>query len=70
MSIVGRLRAQYNRDRAAHPEWRDGQTWFNALLLVDAPTAERIRTTKSGPYYTDARIPAFLERVRELTEAP
>lgn len=68
MSIIERLRAQYTRDRAAHPEWRDGQTWFNSFFVVDPPLADRIRTTKSDPYYNDARIPAFLERVRELTE--
>jgi hypothetical protein len=44
----------------AFPEWRSGQSMFNALRRVRPDLSEQIRgNTELDPFYVDARIPAF-----------
>jgi hypothetical protein len=42
-----------------HPEWRAGQTLFNALYLVRPDLSEQIRTTELDPFHVSSRIAAF-----------
>ena len=57
--------------RLLHPEWREGQAYFN-LLAKDYPEiAEKIRGTEYDPYYADhmknpqERIDKFLNYIQE-----
>ena len=43
-----------------HPEWRQGQAFFNVLARVNSPLAERVRGSLVDPFYSDEIIPEFL----------
>ena len=46
-------------------EWRKGQTCFNMLFYTRPDLSEKIRTTKLDPFYSDEKVPAFLEWAEE-----
>lgn len=46
--------------QAQHPEWRPGQSLYNALTWVHPRLAKRLRGSKFDPFHIDSRIPAFL----------
>lgn len=43
-----------------HPEWRRGQSLFNALSAVRPELAEKLRTSDMDPFYWDDRLSAAL----------
>lgn len=47
--------------QTAFPEWRKGQTLFNALENVRPDLSVKVRTTDLDPFYRDDRIPAFTD---------
>lgn len=54
--------AELNR---THPDWRYGQSLFNALQMMDPPLAEKVRGTDADPFYRDDqnRVSAFAQAV-------
>lgn len=52
-----------NEMRRDYPDWRHGQTLFNALHSVDPDLANAIRGTDADPFYRDERIAAFNQAV-------
>ena len=46
--------------RAGNPDWRQGQTYFNALHRVRPDLAEKVRGSELDPFHSDDRIPGFL----------
>jgi hypothetical protein len=48
------------RYRAAHPEQRMGQAYFNALHEVDPDIANSARGSAIDPFYNDAVMPEFM----------
>lgn len=53
--------AKFGEMRKAHPQWREGQAYFNALEELLPDFANEIRGTKLDPFYHDDRIDAFRE---------
>lgn len=49
--------------RSMHPDWRSGQTAFNALSEFDPALQNLLRGTRVDPFYDDSRLLSFLERV-------
>lgn len=43
------------------PHWRVGQTYFNALFIVNPSIANEIRATKLDMFYLDENISKFRE---------
>lgn len=39
-----------------NPNWRVGQTIFNAIMILDSDLANKIRGTRLDPYYKDILI--------------
>lgn len=76
MSRYSEYVKQVNLRRVAHPEWREGQTYFNVLYFdgYDPTFADEIRGGDLDPFYRDDVVPALLAAVeahwdREPTEA-
>lgn len=46
-----------------NPDWREGQAYFNTLYQWRSDISETIRSTLIDPFYSDDKIPAFLEEV-------
>lgn len=44
-----------------NPNWRKGQTYFNALHLCNPILANKVRGSLLDPFYKDSNILAFLE---------
>lgn len=63
MSKLARLAATIQELRAAHPEWREGQTAFNALHRLHPHVADTMRGTHDDPFYSDERLERFWDRV-------
>ena len=53
---------------ADHPEWRYGQSLFNALNMTFPEVAGQIRGTDADPFYIDERDDAFWHAVADLFE--
>lgn len=49
----------------ANPEWRAGQTYFNALHETRPDLSHAVRATSIDPFHHNDRIPAFREFVKE-----
>jgi hypothetical protein len=49
-----------NELKNAYPEWRMGQTFFNALQEIDEELADSVRGREADPFYQDEKIPEFL----------
>ena len=47
------------RLQLAHPEWRWGQTLFNALYTIDVELGDQVRATDADPFFDDANIAEF-----------
>lgn len=47
--------------RDIFPEWRRGQTFFNALDRIRPELSDAIRGTDADPYYDNARMLPFME---------
>lgn len=54
--------------RAAHPEQRTGQAYFNRLYELEPELANEIRATGLDPFYRDDILPDFLTKVYEEIE--
>lgn len=51
-----------------HPDWRAGQALFNALAATAPDLADKIRGTEFDPFYDDAVIDKFWERLEFLQD--
>jgi len=49
-----------------YPAWRSGQTYFNTLVEIRPGISEKLRGTDIDCFYNDAKIAAFLTKVKEL----
>lgn len=58
------------RRRAEHPEWREGQTYFNVLYYdgFDPEFANSIRGSDLDPFHRDIVISSFLDAVIDRWE--
>lgn len=56
---------EVSREKAEHPEWRIGQTYFNVLRDMHLGLAEEIRSGTYDPFYRDETLPEFLIFVAE-----
>lgn len=70
MTSGGTLRWQAVQEYAEgmqreYPDWRWGQSLFNALWVLYPDLAEQIRGTESDPFHSDDRVPAFTSAVME-----
>ena len=49
-----------------HPEQRQGQAYYNSLHAHRPDIAYSLTGTVFDPFYNNARLPAFFEKVEEL----
>lgn len=47
-------------------QFRFGQSFFNALCMIDPTTANKIRGTEFDCFHRDDRITEFIVRVKEI----
>ena len=57
--------AKVTSTRRAHPEWREGQTYFNVLEEMEPVLAAEVRITDVDPFFDDGRVDAFRQWVSE-----
>lgn len=63
MTTVAEVAAFTDELRAEHPDWRKGQSAFNALELLAPDCAESVRGMLIDPFYRDNELPAFWRHV-------
>jgi len=60
---IGQLMMEASKILEVLPGMRPGQVLFNTLAHMDMDLANQIRGTDADPYYDDANLPKFYERV-------
>lgn len=50
-----------------YPEWRTGQSFFNALYMMYPKVADDVRGTKYDPFYITELIDQCIEFITEKT---
>jgi len=68
MNILDSFAMTYAKMRANNPEWREGQTFFNALSEVRPHWAEKIRGTENDPFNNDAIVPHLWGVLAEVAD--
>ena len=62
---VIKLQREYLKE---YPNWREGQTFFNALYDLYPEVANKIRGTELDPFHNNHAIPRLLNHLLKLTE--
>ena len=55
------LLKKFRTNKKKHPNWREGQCWFNSLHELNDAWADEIRGNNSiDPFYKNENVTAFL----------
>lgn len=63
---ISQVVGKFMEHRRNHPDWREGQSAFNALYDLYPEVANEIRGSDCDPFHRDSNLEDFWDKMAEL----